>query len=283
MPAHRRRHSKEAFVPQIQVTHTMRGALARRLSLLAALLVLAANASAEPELKGNPGELRQFLAPEPNTVVIQGHAEKTAYADRAIVSLVVTTSDRKLAGAIARNHSLRAGILKTLTSAGIASTAIRNANFSSTPEYGWFGHAPERYTVNNRMAVTIDSEAQLETLARIADEAPEIVLVQTDVEHGERKAYLGAVTRAALEEVMQRKADYEKTLGVRLEAVAFDTPDARTHASPGAEAMARKRQIQSVPSGASFAKSAPLPEPAPAFDEIVYAAEVSVSFRIVRP
>ena len=254
--------------------------LKRLLPLL--LATTACLAHAEPEMRGAPNELRQFLQPEAPTVVITGHAERTAYADRAIVSLVVQTEDRQLSVAIAKNRRLREDIVKRLASAGIAAEAIRTSRFSSSPEYGWFGDKPDRYKVNNRMAITVDSETRLEAIAQVADTRAEVELATTDFEHTERAALRRSLKADALTQVMERKAFYEKTLGLRLEPLSFDTPDAHEQATPGAMAMAAPMPSSAKVSASTERYRAPAAGGPASFDELKYAADVSVTFRVVR-
>ena len=73
--------------------------------LLFCLLPLAA--VAQPELKGSPNELRQFLHPSEKIVTLSAEAEEKAYSDRAIISLVITSEDKQLSTSISNNIALR--------------------------------------------------------------------------------------------------------------------------------------------------------------------------------
>lgn len=113
--------------------------LFRHLSLTALLCIMSTAAFSQPELKGNPEELRQFLHPVDRIVSLVGDANEKAYSDKAIVSLVITTEDKLLSNAIASNGQLRSTISEKLLAAGIKSAQIKSSTFSTSPEYGWFG------------------------------------------------------------------------------------------------------------------------------------------------
>ena len=244
-------------------------------------------ALAQPELKGNPEELRQFLHPQEEVIVVQGRAEKKAYSDRAIISLVVTTEHKKLSAAIAANTRLRAQIAKALEAGGIAPGAIRNSKFSSSPQYGWFGDEPVSYKVNNRMAITIDDEAQLERIAQAADEHKNVELADTQFEHTRYKEFREQVLADAFDQVMNEKAFYEKTLGIELAPLGINESRADQQGSRGAQALNRinisqkyvEKALKSAPRGALYGD---VGSGDSSFDEVVYAATVSVKFRIVR-
>jgi len=53
------------------------------------------SAFAQPELKGSPNDLRQFLYPSEKIVTLRAEAEKKAYSDKAIISLVINSSRRR--------------------------------------------------------------------------------------------------------------------------------------------------------------------------------------------
>ena len=146
---------------------------------LISILLFSVAVHAAPEIKGNPHELKSFLYPVDNVVTINGHADKKAYSDRAILTLVVTTESELLSRAVAENSDLRNKLGKQLTEAGIPAEAIKSSKFSSTPQYGWFGKKPSSYKVVNRMTITIDQEAQLKEVAAVSDKYKEVEFSDT--------------------------------------------------------------------------------------------------------
>lgn len=80
---------------------------------------------ATPELKGAPEELRQFLHPQKKTMSVSASAEKTAYTDLAIVSVVVKTEEKLLSNAIAKNSELRERLTTSLVAQGLDKAKIK--------------------------------------------------------------------------------------------------------------------------------------------------------------
>jgi uncharacterized protein YggE len=252
-------------------------------ALFLLLLCLPLISNAETEIKGDPEGLRSFLHPRQETVLIRGQGEEKAYADTAVVSLLVTTESKKLSAAIAGNARTRKTISAALQKAGIQEQAIRNSKFSSSPQYGWFSDEPKSFRVNNRVAVTIDREAQLEAIAKIADSNPQVQIVETEFVHTKRSEYRKRVLSMAFDQVMQEKAFYEKTLGIKLDPVGIEESLANQDGSVGAKA----RYDVSVSQEPSMSKlysseSRRYTGASASFDEVVYSAVVAVKFNIVR-
>lgn len=242
---------------------------------------------AQPELKGNPDELREFLHPQDKLITLRAQAEKKAYSDRAIISLMITSEDKQLSTSISNNIALRESISQQLVTAGINPDHIKSSKFSTSPQYGWFGKKPDSYKVVNRMAVTIIQESQLQTLASIADSKEEIELSDIAFEHSNKDAFKSQVKQLALGKVMQQKALYEKSLGVTLTPVSFRDNRLWVKGTQGAEMLeeivvtATKRNRSYSDSPADFAHSVAPRSVSSSFDEIVYTAEIFVDFSAV--
>jgi len=188
--------------------------------LLLVLLAAGLDCYAAPELKGAPDELRRFLHPSDYIVSISGDAQETAFSDKAIVSLVVTTEEPKLSAAIAANGSLRTQTAAELTAAGIKADNINNSRFSMSPQYGWFGKTPTSFKVVNRMAIAIFDESELKAVANVADESAQMQISDTTFEHTKRDEFRALVKKRALDKILAQKALYEDRLGVTLGPVA---------------------------------------------------------------
>ena len=253
--------------------------------LLFCLLPLAA--VAQPELKGSPNELRQFLHPSEKIVTLSAEAEEKAYSDRAIISLVITSEDKQLSTSISNNIALRESISQQLVTAGINPDHIKSSKFSTSPQYGWFGKKPDSYKVVNRMAVTITQESQLKTIASVADSKEQIELSDIAFEHSQKDAFKSQVKQLALEKVMKQKALYETSLGVTLTPVRFRDNRLWVRGTQGAQMLeeivvtATKRSRSYNDSGETFSNSAAPKSIESSFDEIVYTAEVFVDFSAV--
>jgi len=184
--------------------------------LFLVLILFTSISSAEPELKGTPGELASYLQNIPSTVEVIGQSEIDANADNAVVTLVVKTENKKLSGAIKSNQSIRNKIVSFLTSKGLKEKNITSSKFSSTPEYGFFGNKPDNYKVNNAVLLTINSEKELLFISEAVDQFQEVFLVSTNFEHSEHEKYKKLALDKALNNALSKKTLYEKSLGIKL-------------------------------------------------------------------
>lgn len=248
--------------------------------LFSALLWVGA-AWAEPELKGSPDELRQFLHPVENVVTLFAEAEEKAYSDTAIVSLVITTEDKGLSDSLAANSALRQRITAQLVADGIAAESIKSSTFSTSPQYGWFGKKASSYKVVNRMAITITDEGQLRDIAAVADAGEQVELSDTAFEHSRKNALEDRVRQQALARVMQQKRFYESSLGVELKPVGFRNAGQARQATRGAM-MLEEIVVTAAKRGGGYSSNADADYPAKSsFDEVEYKAGIYVDFKIV--
>jgi len=252
----------------------------KHLLLLITTLVFSSASLALPELKGTPQDLRDLLHPEEKIVTIRATAEETAYSDRAIVSLVVTTEEKQLANAIAANSTLRDQLGRALGSAGITREKIKNSKFSSSPQYSWLGKTPSSYKVINRVAVTIEDEDQLEAIARLADQNEEVALSDTTFEHTEKDQYNKKVKAEALAKVMAQKANYEQVLGIKLSPVGIRTAEIYQRATRGAMMLEEVVVTGVRKPEADYASQSEAVPATPSFDEVEYKADLFVDFKI---
>ncbi len=235
----------------------------------------------QTELKGSPEELRNFLHPRENIVTLSAEAEKTAYSDEAIVSLVVTTKSKQLAEALQQNGELRASVRKTLTGVGVKSDNINNSKFSNSPQYSWFGKKPSSFEVVNRMAVKIDSENQLKVMAEIADQHEEIELSSTEFKHSQKDEFMQQVKQEALDKIDKQKQMYESQLNVNLVPIRFRDQPIHFKATRGA-VMLEEAVVSSRAASAQSLQQSPAPEPVgTTFDEVEYRANISVDYKVI--
>lgn len=236
------------------------------------------------ELRGSPEELKDYLHPAKQWVTLYAEAEEKAFTDNAIVSVVVTTKEKTLASSMEKNSQLRQSLIANLVQTGIAPSAINNAKFASSPQYGWFGKKPSSYEVVNRVVIKIDTEKQLKAIATQVDGHDEISLLSTEFEHSKADEFTQSVKAKALDKVLAQKAVYEQKLGVKLVAVNFRESSIRpmaTAAAYGTEQL-QMRMADNELSSAPMLKKAGEAEPHNSFDEIKYTANMSVDFEVNR-
>lgn len=253
-----------------------------RLWLALVMAAVPAWASAQTELKGSPEELRNFLHPVENIVTLTAEAEEVAYSDQAIVSLVVKTEHDELAVAIEKNAQLRGDIRAALLDAGIHNKYINNSKFSSSPQYGWFGKEPDSYEVINRMAITLNQEQQLKTVASLVDKDDAVSLASTEFKHSQKDDYLAKVKEQALSKVMLQKSVYEDSLNVTLVPINFRDQRVNYAATRGAVAL-EEVVVTSLVSKAASSREADYAGSKPAatsFDETKYTANIAVDFKV---
>ncbi|ALP54376.1 hypothetical protein Tel_15155 [Candidatus Tenderia electrophaga] len=238
-------------------------------TLLYALPLLA---NAAPELSGTPHELSQYLLDQKKIIAIEGEAEEKVEADRAVVSIAVRTKENKLQDALQKNEALRHTLRQQLQQAGIDAEAIRASNFSSTPDYGWFGDKPSSYEVSNEVKISIRNEAQLQTIARLVDSHKEIFLGTMTFEDSAAATNTLKVLEKALTMVQDKRALYEGQLGVTLQPIRVSTP----------QVFARTPQLQRMapakPGQEGISNTADTAPASGDFGGITYGANTLVEF-----
>ena len=251
-------------------------------ALTLALMFTSPLSMADAEIRGNASEIRDLIYPIPQQTTLHGHAEETAYSDKAIISLTFKTEDEQLADAINENKQLRQEIITQLTSNGISPQEIHNAKFSNTPQKGWFGKRVTSHEVINKVDVGIFNDAHLTILAAVADEHDEIELTGTRFEHTEKEAFKLKVKERALEKINAEKAMYEKTLGVKLIPIGIGRISLIDQPVRTRQMYMETEQAGSLSSLASAPLTDIMPVPI-SFDEVKYQANISVTFRIEEP
>lgn len=239
---------------------------------------------AAPEIKGSPLELKNFLHPSDKIISITADAELSAFSDKATISLVVTTEQKRLSDAMAENTQLRNNIVKQLTAVGVDEKAINSAKFSSSPEYGWFGSQPKSFKVINRMSIAIMEERHLQEIAKLADDHVEVELATSTFEHTEKETFSLKVKQLALDKVLKQKTFYEQALGIKLQAVGLHNARVFANGTRGAEEVemmlvTRAKKVETASSYDVRNRSAE--QRSSSFDEVEYKANIVVDFKIV--
>lgn len=239
------------------------------------LSLIAIPAFGEPQLSGSPQELRGFFQPDVKTVSISKEVREVTFKDQAVISMSVTTQDDKLSQALSNNAKIREDIARTLIADGIAQKHIKNAKFSTSPDYGWFGDKPDSYKVTNTVTVRIQDESELQSLAAIVDKYQQVSLISTLYEHSDKAAFEQKVLEAALNMVLEEKAFYEKALGIKLAPISFGRQEVYSQEIERIEVSGSRI----IDGDESYTESAPqLPT---SFEEVTYIGDVTVEFAIV--
>jgi uncharacterized protein YggE len=252
--------------------------------LTLALLTAPGLLLAETELKGSPEELRQFLHPVEHTVTLTGTHEETAFSDKAIVSLVITTKADRLGDSMEANTRLRTTIAQALIDAGVDREEINTSKFSSSPQFGWFGSKPKSFEVVNRMSVGITDEAHLQLLAGLTDNNDEVVMAGMEFEHTAREELQESVKASALDKALAQKTVIEERLGVTLVPIGFNervVMPAKTQGAGYIEEVVVTAARAKSESRSQLASIAPSP-PQQTFDEVKYQATIFVTFKVAQ-
>ncbi|MDK2858104.1 MAG: uncharacterized protein PWQ89_1223 [Verrucomicrobiota bacterium] len=236
------------------------------------LLTLTGPLFAEVELNGTPSELTGYLSALPETVMIEGSAEKKLPADRAVVHLKVTTESRSLDDALAKNQTLREAITTRLTDAGFPLNRIQADQFSSTPESGFFTDKTRSYKVENLMKAVAVNETEFRAIASLIDAHDEVTYEKTDFELSTQKEMERLVLAEACRDAVAKKALYEIELQVTLTPVRFN--DGRISLVQPQLLIRRKMQTN-----AAVTESVSN-EPPVQFDELEFKANVTVEYRL---
>jgi uncharacterized protein len=248
-------------------------------------LLTVSSAFAEPEMRGSPTELTQYLKDIPKTVSVTGSAEVKVQADRAVVSLSVRTEDKLLETAVRNNKKLRADITASLVQKGIKADQIKASQFSQTPKYGWIGDKPKSYVVENTIKVTVHSEKEFEAVAGVIDTVPESRYVGVEFEQTDKFTYKSKALAEACDKASEKKTLLESKFGFKLVPQKINEgvkvmPTAAAKMAQYGEYYARS----SAPGFASRSNSEVAAdssdEGGSSFGELVYQAEVMVEYRV---
>lgn len=252
-----------------------------RITLCLFILLFTATVGAKTELKGHPDDLKSFIHPDKKIVTIRMTEKEKAYSDKAIVSLVITTEKKNLAGALQLNSDLRVKVTEVLTSSGLKPENIKTSKFSTSPQFGWFSDKPKSYQVVNRMAISITDEKQLNTIAKLSDENKEIALSGTEFEHTLKSEVEQKLKNKTLAKIMAQKAFYETQLGLKLKAVSFSDTDVVQSGTKGARDLERRVVITgSRVKRDSYESEQPIAVKQ-TFDEVEYSLTIAVQFEVL--
>ena len=193
--------------------------------LLITLLFLSLSATfvhADPELKGTPTELANYLSSLPKEVSLTGEAKMEIQAESGTVTIGIKSEDPKLQVALLNNQIIRKEIIVKLDSFGIAQSKIKGTKFSSTPEYGLFGKKPNNYVVENILKVTVENEKELQGVAGIVDNYKEVFYQGIELKEQEKDEIKKRLLNMALTNAKAKQKIYETEFGIILKPISFE-------------------------------------------------------------
>lgn len=214
--------------------------------------VIVASSRAEPEIKGSPAELANYLSNVPRTVAVTGEGEIKAQADRANITLKITTENKSLAEALRANEQLRGRLAAFLQDHGVASDRIRANKFSSTPKHSFYSEKVKLYRVENQMAVAARDEKELQAVTAAPDKFPEAAYVSSEFEHSNKEKLKAEAVSRACDDAEQHKTLLEQKLGLKL------TPRGFSERFVGQPTIGDRPRIQGG-SAPSYKGATPLP------------------------
>ncbi len=162
-------------------------------------LLLIQRLSAEPELKGSPTELATYLAGLPKTVSVAGESELKLSADRALISLRVSTEHKSLQDALRANQEIRSKIFNSLRDRDVPGDRIQASKFSSTPKYGMFSEKAKSYRVENIVKVIVRDEKEFQAVAHLVDAFAEVQYLGIEFDHSEKEGLKNKALAQALD------------------------------------------------------------------------------------
>ena len=174
-------------------------------AILALLLLSAIKVAAEPELKGSPAELTSYLSGLPKLVSITGESEVKVPADRAVVTLKISTESKALQESLRLNQEARGRVVAFLKESGFGTNQIQAARFSSTQKYGIFAEKAKSHRVDNFLKVTVRDEKEFQTVASAVDRWPEVQFLGIDFEHSNKEAFKARAQIQACDNAGERK------------------------------------------------------------------------------
>jgi uncharacterized protein len=239
---------------------------------------------AEIELKGTPAELANHIAQLPKVVTLEGEAKLTLSADRSLIRLLVSTEGRTMDEASQRNQQLRDELARALSRAGVASSNIVAARFSSVPDYGKYSGKLRSFRLESAVKVTVEDEKQFQALGAFLEQRQEFRVRSIEpVDSQEEQNRLKAVSLAC-DNAQKKRALYEERLGLVLTPVAVQ--ERSLTADIGKPVVGRYEDSSSlskftVEPAARALSYAEFTFPA-GFGELTYQAKVQIEFQAKR-
>lgn len=263
------------------------------LSALCCLLLHALPARAAAELKGSPEELAGYLAGLPALVTVTGESEVKVPADRAEVTLKVSTESKSLGEALRENQALRGRLAAALKEGGVGPSQIQAAKFSSTQKHTIFSEKARSHRIDHFLKVSVRDEKEFQVVAMTVDRWSEVQFLGVEMQHSDKERLKAQAEAQALDKANENRKRYEEKLGVKLVPKRFqqsvsDPLTLQRRASYYAPSYAGGDVSRSggldkttqIP-GRGFTEQSD--EGPSAFGELTYTARVAVDYAVERP
>jgi uncharacterized protein YggE len=249
-------------------------------AILALAAFTIAPATAQPELKGSPESLATYLAGQQAQASLMGEAEVKVPADRAVVTLRLTSEHKSLKEASQASQQLRASLTAYLAEQGIGADRVQSAKFSSTPRTGPWSDKVKSYRVESQVDVTVHDDKEFQAAAASVDKWTDVAYAGVKFEHSDKEAMKLKAIGQACDRAMARKKAYEEKLGVKLSVKRFnEAGEFRPIAVDNVLTSGLRAQAGTTHSYGKLASPAMFPaseEPTAAFGELLFKARVII-------
>ena len=229
----------------------------------------------QQEVRGALAELAQHLAATQRVVSVTGESELKVPADRAVMTLKLTTESKSLDEALRLNQELRSKVVKSLTGQGIPPDRIDSGKFASTPRHWVFSEKVRSYKVEDFVKVSATDQSQFQAAARLLDNLNGVQYHGIDFEHSRKEEMKRKSLSEALQNVTERKRVYEEQLGIALQPIRF-----KEMSGPSEYHQDRKLVLQSgsPPTSARIGESIYTSIGETEFNELVFSTRVTVDY-----
>lgn len=255
-----------------------------KIPLLLVFLLTTLSLRAETELKGNPNELKAYLAGLPSTVNITGESEVKVVADRARVTLKVSTENKSLVEALRSNQDMRTKVATLLKEGGIGSDQIQAARFSSTQKYGVFSEKAKSHVVDNFLKIGVRDEKEFQAVASAVDRWSEVHFLGIEFEHTNKEAVKARAKGQACDAAEEQRKLYEGKFGVKLVAKGMTevpvAPVPVNHVVYGYTYAPLSKGLDRTTSLPGANATEVVGESGSPFGELTYTAKVIVSYTV---
>lgn len=248
------------------------------------MLVMVSSVFGEPEPKGTPSELTAYLRGLQRSIILTeltGESKVEAQADKVIVEISINTENSSLETCLKSNQETSETIISELIEAGIPADKINAESFSSTPRYGPSGNKPSKYKARNLVKITVTSKVDFQEIAKIVDGYSEVEYLGLTFKHSKENDFKKQAADQATDDLMKKKAEYEKRFNVTLALRSF-SEQITVPQAPQTYDYDKKASSDGIsPRSGEKSKSAALTEEtAFPFCELVFTAKVSGEFEL---